>query len=162
MRSSYIISLLLFIPVIILQLTVIPLISIQGIIPDMILIILLFYTLKEGQLYGTIMGFVFGLLFDIISGGVLGSAAFSKTLAGFIGGYFYNDNTTRTYLTTYRFALVVLLCSVIDSSVFSFFSGSDFDYSLTIIFLRQGLIPAVYTAVVSNVVLLFVPKRGLS
>lgn len=162
MRSSYIISLLLFIPIIIFQMTVLPLISIQGITPDLILILLLFFILKEGQLYGTTMGFVFGLLFDIISGGVLGSASFSKTLAGFAGGYFYNENTSQSFLTTYRFSLVVLLCSLIDSTVFAFFSGSDFDYSLAIVFLRQGIIPAAYTAVVSNVVLFFVPKRGLS
>lgn len=162
MRSSYLISLLIFIPLIVFQMTVIPLISIQGIIPDLILILLLFYTFKEGQMYGTVMGFVFGVSFDLISGGVLGSAAFAKTLAGFIGGYFYNENTAQTYLTSYRFSLVVLLCAVIDSTLFAFFSGSDFDYSMTIMFLRQGLIPAVYTAVVSNLVLLFVPKKGLS
>jgi rod shape-determining protein MreD len=162
MRSSYLISSIIFIPLIIIQLTVIPLISIQGIIPDLIMILLMFYTLKEGQMYGTVMGFVFGVMFDLISGGVLGSAAFAKTLSGFIGGYFYNENTSQAYLTTYRFALVVLLCSLIDSTLFSFFSGSDFDYSLAVMFLRQGIIPAVYTAVVSNLVLLFVPKKGLS
>ena len=162
MRSSYLFSLIIFIPLIILQLTVIPLISIQGIIPDLIIILLMFYTFKEGQMYGTVMGFVFGVLFDLISGGVLGSAAFSKTLSGFIGGYFYNENTKQTFLTTYRFPLVVLLCSLIDSTLFSFFSGSEFDYSLAVMFLRQGIIPAVYTAVVSSLVLLFVPKKGLS
>lgn len=162
MRSSYLISLLIFIPLIIIQLTVMPLISIQGIIPDLIMVLLMFYTLKEGQMYGTVMGFVFGVLFDLISGGVLGSAAFSKTLSGFIGGYFYNENTSQTFLTTYRFALVVLLCSVIDSTLFAFFSGSDFDYSMTVMFLRQGIIPAIYTAVASGIVLLFVPKKGLS
>jgi len=162
MRSPYIISLVIFIPLIIIQLTVIPLISIQGIIPDLILILLLFYTLQHGKMYGTVMGFVFGLLFDLISGGVLGSASFAKTFSGFIGGYFYNENTSQTFMTTYRFPLVVLLCSVIDSTLFAFFSGADFDYSMAVMFLRQGLIPAVYTAVVSSVVLLFVPKKGLT
>jgi len=161
MRSSYWISLLLFIPIIVLQLTVIPLLSVQGVIPDLVLILLLFYTLQEGRMYGTIMGFVFGLLFDLVSGGILGSAAFSKTVAGFIGGSFYNENTNQHLLTTYKFALIVLLCSMVDSILFAFFSGSDFDYSLLVMFLKQGIIPAVYTAVVSNVVILFVHKRGL-
>jgi rod shape-determining protein MreD len=163
MRSSYIIALLLFIPFIIFQLTVVPLISIQGIVPDTLLILLIYFTLREGQLYGTIMGFIFGLLFDIISGGVLGSAAFAKTIAGFIGGYFFTESTEgaeNSNIKTYKFALIVLLCSLIDSTIFAFFSGSDFDYSLAVLFLKQGVIPAVYTAVVSNVALLFVSRRA--
>ncbi len=66
---------------IVLQLTLIPLISFDFILPDILLIVLVYFTLLKGQLFGTVYGFILGFLFDIFSGGLIGSAMFSKTLA---------------------------------------------------------------------------------
>lgn len=63
MRADYFIAILLLIPLTILQLTVIPLFSYNQIAPDLVLILLVYYTLKMGQLHGTILGFIFGLFF---------------------------------------------------------------------------------------------------
>ena len=88
MRSDYIYPILIFIPLAIIQTTVIPLISINGYVPDLILILLVLYTLKEGQMYGMILGFVLGFFFDLATGNVIGSTMLSKTVAGFVAGYF--------------------------------------------------------------------------
>lgn len=151
---------LIFFPVLLIQTTIIPFASVGGIIPDLILILLVYYTLLHGQIYGTVLGFVFGFLFDLITGSLLGSAMLSKTTAGFIAGYFAGDAKIGAYFKSYSFALIVLLCAVIDSVVFTFFSSVEVSTSFIEIFLSQGILPGIYTAVVSVLVIFFFPKRS--
>ncbi len=162
MRSHYIFSILLFFPLLVIQTTVIPLVSINGVVPDLILILLVFYSVRYGQVYGTILGFVYGFLFDLITGSLLGSAMLSKTIAGFVAGYFSNDNKREAYLKSYIFSLIVLLCTLIDTIVYSFFSTIDLSKSILVLFFEQAMLPALYTAVISIIVSIFYPKRSLS
>ena len=159
MRSDYIISILVFIPVLIVQTTVIPLISLNGVIPDLVLIFLVFYAIKNGQVYGTILGFIYGLLFDLITGSLLGSAMLSKTISGFIAGYFSNENKREQYLKSYNFALIVLLCAAIDSIVYSFFSAIELNRNVFLIFFQQGMLPGLYTSAISIFLIFFLPRR---
>lgn len=162
MKTQYIFPLLLFIPLLILQTTVIPLFALFNAVPDLILILLAFYAISYGQIYGTILGFVYGFLFDLITGSLLGSAMLSKTIAGFVAGYFSNENKREAYLKSYIFSLIVLLCTLIDTIVYSFFSTIDLSKSFVVLFFEQALLPALYTAVISIIVSIFYPKRSLS
>ncbi len=162
MRSDYILSILLFFPVLVIQTTIMPLISINGIVPDLILILLVFYSMKRGQLYGTALGFVYGFLFDLITGSLLGSTMISKTLAGFIAGYFSNENKRENYFKSYFFVLIVLLCSVVDLVINSFFSSVDLNTNLFRLIFEQGILPGVYTSALSVFVILFYPKRSIN
>ncbi len=162
MRLHYIISILLFFPILAIQTTIIPLVSINGVTPDLILILLVFYAIRYGQIYGTVLGFVYGFLFDLITGSLLGSAMLSKTIAGFIAGYFSNENKREVYLKSYMFSLIVLLCTLVDTLVYSFFSTIDLSKSFLVLFFEQAMLPALYTAVISVIVSIFYPKRSLS
>ncbi len=162
MRSEYIWSILLFFPLLIIQTTVIPFISINGVVPDLILILLVFYSMRSGQLYGTVLGFIYGFLFDLITGSLLGSTMISKTLAGFIAGYFSNENKRDIYFKAYSFSLIILLCSTVDSVVNSFFTTAELNTSLFNLIFLQGMIPAAYSAVIGAFLILFYPKRSLS
>jgi rod shape-determining protein MreD len=162
MRSEYFIPLILFFPLLLLQTTFIPLISINGIIPDLILILLVFYTIKTGQIYGTVLGFILGFFFDLITGSLLGSAMIAKTAAGFTAGYFSNENKQDIYLKTYAFSLIVLLCAIIDSMIYSFFSSVDIKANILLVLFEQGLFPGLYTALISVAVIIFQPKRSLA
>jgi rod shape-determining protein MreD len=161
MRSDYIWSIVLFFPLLIIQTTIIPFISINGITPDLILIMLVFYTIRNGQVYGTVLGFVYGFLFDLITGSLLGSAMLSKTIAGFIAGYFTNENKREIYFKTYIFILIVFLCAVVDLIINSFFSSIDLNTSIGVLLFEQGVMPGIYTAVLSTFIILFYPKRSI-
>lgn len=161
MRSEYLWSLLLFFPVLVVQTTFIPLISIGSIVPDLVLILLIFYTLRNNQLYGTALGFVYGFLFDIITGSLLGSAMLSKTLAGFTAGYFATETKRDKYLRSYYFSFIVLLCAVIDLIVYSFFGPAEISRNILLLFFQQAMLPGLYTAVISLIVLIFIPGRRL-
>lgn len=161
MKYNYIFPVILFVPLLVLQTTVIPLFSIYNAIPDLILILLVFYAISYGQVFGTVLGFGYGFLFDLITGSLLGSAMLSKTMAGFIAGYFSNENKRDIYLKSYIFSFIVFLCTVIDSMVYSFFSSADLQKNFLLLFFEQGLLPGLYTAVLSIIVFIFLPARRL-
>ncbi len=162
MKYQLIFPILLFVPLLILQTTVIPLFSFYNAIPDLILILLVFYAISYGQIFGTFLGFGYGFLFDLITGSLLGSAMLSKTMAGFVAGYFSNENKRDTYLKSYIFSFIVFLCAVIDSIVYSFFSSAELQRNFLLLFFEQGLLPGLYTAVISIIVFIFLPARRLT
>lgn len=159
-RSLYIIAIILFFPVLAVQSIIIPLISIIGIVPDLVLILLVYFTLRMGQIHGTILGFVYGLLLDLITGSIFGSAMIAKTLSGFVAGYFYNENKLDIYFKSAVFSLIVLLTASIDSFIFSFFSSVELEKSIALRFFEQGLFPGIYTAVMSLIIVMFHPRRS--
>ena len=157
MNLRLFIPILLFIPVAVLQLTIIPFLSFDYIVPDLVLILVVYFTLQNGQLYGTLLGFVIGLLMDLVSGGIIGSWMFSKTLSGFLAGYFYNENKVAFNTGSFLLVFVVFLCGTVDSIVHSFFSSTESNTSLIFLIFEQGLLPGIYTGILS-VVLIFRPS----
>jgi len=158
MRWDLIIPLFTFFPVLLIQITIIPLVSISGVAPDLILIILVYYSVTRGQLYGTALGAFYGILVDLITGSLLGSSMLSKTLAGFTAGYFFGEAKKELNIYTYNFSLIVFLCAMIDTVVFSFFSAFDLQSNLFSLLFEQSMLPSLYTAVVS-ILLIFSPFR---
>ena len=160
-KSQYIISILLFFPLLLVQTTIVPFLAIDTVIPDLILILLVYYAITQGQIYGTILGFIYGFLFDIITGSLLGSTMIAKTMAGFTAGYFSSENKQDQYLISYNFALIVMLSSLIDSTINAFFSSINFTSNIFIIFFQYALLPTIYTAAIALMGMIFYPKKRL-
>ncbi len=70
----------------ILQATSLNRLSILGIKPDLLLILVIFLGLHKGPLSGAGYGFLAGILLDIFSPTPLGTNALSKTVLGFLAG----------------------------------------------------------------------------
>ena len=162
MRLQYLIPVLIYFPLLVIQITFIPLISIEGVVPDLLLIGLIYFTISLGQIPGTLYGAFFGLTFDLITGSLLGSTMLSYTIAGFTAGYFSAETRREKYLNTFSFTLVVFLCAVVESIVYSFFSILDFNTNIFKLFFDNALLPAVYTGLVSIIVLIFPFKKGIT
>ena len=158
MKVKYFIPFLILIPVIIVQLTIIPLISIEEIAPDLLLITLVYFSIAYGQMSGTLIGAFYGLAFDLITGSLIGSNMLAKTVAGFTAGYFSSETRRDKYLYTYALCLVVFLCSVINSIIFSFFSVIDFNTNFIMVLFNHSLLPSIYTTLIS-VLVVIVPHR---
>jgi len=154
--------LIFFILAAVIQVTFVPLLSFNLIGPDFVTIVLVFYTLKNGQLFGTLCGFIFGFLFDLISGGILGSAMFSKTITGFFAGYFFNENKIDYYLSSFIFIGLVFLAGTLDAIVYTFIYSNEMLSNFTALFFMRGLLPGAFTAVVSLPVIIFYPKHRLA
>lgn len=160
-KQHYIYSILLFFPLLFIQTTIIPFLAIGAVIPDLILILLVFYSITRGQIYGSVLGFIYGFLFDIITGSLLGSAMIAKTLAGFTAGYFSSENKMDQYLVSYNFALIVLICSLIDSTISGIFSSINFTSNIFIIFFQNALLPSIYSSAIALMGMIFYPKRKI-
>jgi len=162
MRFKQVLPIIFFFPVLLFQITVIPLISINGIIPDLLLILLVYYAISYGQIYGTVLGAVYGFLFDLITGSLIGSMMLSKTVVGFVSGYYSAETQREKFLNTYAFTFIILLCAVIDSVIYSFFSAVDFNTNIFKLFFDQALLPALYTGVVSTIFIVFPYRRNFN
>ncbi len=141
------------------QVSLVPLITVNGIYPDLLVIFLVYLALRKGQLFGTVAGFVIGFFFDIFSGSVLGAAMFSKTLAGFTAGYFYNENKIQYNLNSYLFILIVFFCGALDSLFYQLLISNKIEINFAVLFFRQSILPAVFTAVLSLIWIIFKPQR---
>ena len=161
MARRYLIPAIGFFILAVLQLNIVPYISIGTIKPDLILILLIFLTLKNGQIYGSVLGFLFGFFFDLFSGGMLGATMFSKTTAGFIGGYFYNENKIDYTTSSIAFVFIVLLTASIDSFLNSILPVKGFNITAFDFIFNSGILPGIFTAVVSFPIILIKSGRHL-
>ena len=162
MKIKYFIPILIFIPVVLIQLTVIPFLSIQEVIPDLLLIAVVYFSIAYGQIFGTITGATYGLIYDLISGSLVGSNMLSKTVAGFIAGYFSGETRRDQYLYSYSFTLVVFLSALIDATIFSFFSVIDFNTNFLLALFNHALLPSIYTSLVSILVVVVPYRRAFN
>ncbi len=158
MKWELITPFITFFAVLLVQLTVVPLIAIAGVIPDLVLISLVYYSISRDQFYGTVLGGTYGVFLDLITGSLLGSSMLSKTIAGFTAGYFSTETKKEINITTYIFSLIVFICALIDSIIFSFFSAFDVQTNIFKLLFEQALLPSLYTALVS-VLFIFSPFR---
>lgn len=101
-----------------LQIVIVPLIAIEKIVPDLMIIFVVYVALKKGQISGTLAGFISGLLMDLTINFVLGLSALSKTVAGFVAGYFYSEAKTSANTETLRFLGIVIFVSMVDNTVY--------------------------------------------
>ncbi|HXC61780.1 MAG TPA: rod shape-determining protein MreD, partial [Nitrospiria bacterium] len=79
----YLLILILFVPV---QSILMASISLNGVQPDLGLILLYFIGLVYGEIDGVLLGLIIGFLMDLFSGGPLGPNLVSKTLLGWVSG----------------------------------------------------------------------------
>ncbi len=154
LRTSLVALLLLL-----LQTTVIPFLSLSGFLPDLLLIWVVFIAIRRGQVEAALSGFVVGCLQDLTTIQFFGLAALAKTIAGFAAGYFFNENRTEETLSTYRFALIVLLASFIHDTVYYtiFFQGTDVPLVTTTV--RWSFFSALYTGLAGLLPMFFYARK---
>lgn len=153
---------LLSILLVLLQTTLVRYLAIETVAPDLLLIWVVYLALREGQSAGTTAGFFIGLLFDLISGkdGVLGLAALCKTLAGFVAGYFYNENKILQILGGYQFILVVTVASIVHNVLYFivFLQGSEVGWLDAVVL--YGLPTTLYTAALALLPMFVFSRRS--
>ena len=151
----------LLVVLIIIQKTLIWLIAVTSyeITPDIVLIGLVYISIREGKITGTVSGFAAGLLMDVLSFSFLGLMALSKCIAGFIGGYFNSENKVERYLKSYIFALIVFLCSLVNNLIYFtiYFQGTTLTFPDIV--LRYIVPSALYTAFISILPIVFLKRK---
>jgi rod shape-determining protein MreD len=100
------------------QSTMVPFAALEGVTPDLLLILVVIIALRQGQTAGTIAGFAIGLASDLVMGDFLGLGALTKTVAGFVAGYFYNQTNPLQSLSTYRFIIAVAVSGLAHNVIY--------------------------------------------
>lgn len=144
----YIVLSLLFV---VLDSTLIKFLSIANIVPDILVIWIVYIAVREGQMAGTTAGFFIGLATTMTgtTGGMFGLAALAKTLTGFIAGYFYNENKIYNTLGGYQFIVIVGIASLVHDILYFtiFLQGSGLSWMQSV--LSYGVPTTAYTAMVA-------------
>ena len=147
---------LIFAVALILQGTLIRLLAVEGIEPDIILLGLFFIALMEGSYSATIAGFCVGLVQDLYAPQTLGLNALCKSLIGFALGFcrrgvFVEGLLPRSLIL---FAAVLLH----DLIYFSVSLWPDIGSGLSrVVFV--GLPTALYTAILGYVIFYFIHRK---
>jgi len=75
-------------------------------------LLVLYFALEEGEIYGAVMGSAGGLIQDSFSIGVFGIAGISKTIMGFLAGYISRRINVVPLVRRAVFIFVMLLSEV--------------------------------------------------
>jgi rod shape-determining protein MreD len=138
---------------ILLQTTLVNAVTLGTAVPDVLVIWIVYLAIQFGQIAATVLGFGIGLCMDLLSGqdGMLGLAALSKSLAGFLAGYFYHENKTEQTLSSGRFVAAVGFAALLHNAIYFliFLRGSDVGWWQAITW--HGVPSTLYTMVLSVV-----------
>jgi len=136
-------------------------ITIAGAMPDLVLIFLAYIIVTRGQFVSQITGFVLGLALDIFSSGTLGAHALSLTVAGFLLGYFYDEELAKQRLRNWPFLLFVFAGSVIASLVYYFFFTAGSGLSFVAYATERGGLGTLFTVIVAIIPMYYWSRRPL-
>ena len=143
--------------VLLIQLTILNSFTLQGLKPDLALIVVIMFALLKGEGEGAVIGFVSGLLQDIFSVGLLGVNALVKTVMGFICGIIKKRIFVEHILLVVP--ILTLLISIAQSGLMFIVLrafGMEYDLAWS---LRQVIIPeALYNSFLSPFIYLGVKK----
>jgi rod shape-determining protein MreD len=142
-------NLLVSLILILIQTTVLRLISIESITPDLLAIWIVYIAIKEGQFSATLWGFGTGFFLDLVSGNFIGLSALTKTILGFLAGYFYGENKVHMILSSYRFPLIVFITTLVHNTIYFALFTRGTDMSLVSAVGEVGLATALYTTTLS-------------
>lgn len=143
------------------QFSLLNFVVVQGISPDLLLVLCVWISIREGRFTGTIAGFLIGLTLDIISFDLIGINAFTKTIAGFIAGSFYQEGKEQLILHGLKFLLIVFISSVVHNMIYFFFYIKLSSITFITFFLKYGVAFSLYTTVFAIVPMLTKRKERI-
>jgi rod shape-determining protein MreD len=139
------------------QLTLINSVAILGLKPDLIMVVVVVFSLLKGEKEGTISGFAAGLLQDIFSTGLLGINALAKTVIGFFSGII-KEKIFHEHLL-FIIPVITFIASLTQSILILLLLrafGTEYDLAWS---LKQIALPeALYSSLLSPLIFLAIKK----
>jgi rod shape-determining protein MreD len=140
---------------------VVPYLALAHVVPDVLLIFVVYLAVREGRLTATVAGFILGLLLDLLGGesSVLGLSALTKSISGFAAGFYFSEGRTFQTLGSYRFVVLVMVVSFVHNMMYFliYLQGSDIGFG-DAVFLHA--VPGtLYCALVSLLPMFFFSRK---
>ncbi len=131
--------------------------AIGGHTPDLFIILVIYISLHEGKIKGTISGFSVGLIQDlIISVGFLGLSAFTKSLSGFLIGYFTDSKRSRKFPGILVPVGIGILINTVFENIFRSAGSSE---GILFFIATKGFPSAIYTFILAFIIFIIVKPR---
>jgi len=141
----------------VIQLTLINLVTILGLKPDLIMIVVVVFSLLKGEKEGAISGFASGLLQDIFSTSLLGINALAKTVIGFTCGILKEKIFHEHIL--FIIPVITFFSSFMQSILISLlFRAFGIEYNLAWSLKQIALPEALYSSLLSPFIFLAINK----
>jgi rod shape-determining protein MreD len=138
--KKFIFYFIIYFAVIFLQFGWVKYFSPYGISPDFILILVIFIGLMLGPMAAQLMGFFWGLGWDVMSTGLFGSHAMAFTIVGFLAGLLskqWNESKVATQILLTGFATVFFW--VLIWLITAVFGGDEFKFEVNYLVVSQTI-----------------------
>lgn len=133
----------LFLAAFLIQITFVKYIEILHWKPDLILIVLVMFSIQYGPNYGSTAGFITGVLGDVASSHLLGLGALSKTVTGYLAG-----SLARFFKERSQFIITLAISGFVHHLIYFFISTLGDNFSWHIIIFVYIIPNLFYTALV--------------
>lgn len=159
---NFIIKIIVYLLLIILQFVVpkyIPF-NIWIIYPNFILMFIVYTALNKGIMKGQIVGFVYGLTWDILSTDIFGVRALSFTIAGYLAGNFNKKLNKKQPITQITLMIVGLVITQLTLNIIYMITPSTDDvfiqnFELSYLVLFNIVVNLILTPIIFKIFLFF-------
>jgi len=150
----------LFFVISMIQINFLDIIKIHFYLPDLLLILACWITLREGVYIGIILAFFAGVIHDLFALNPLGFTALSTVTACFVLKYFKSKDNYKKDLETIRFVIFTFIITMISTFIKVLLTMNIFTENIEIYFIQQVIATSVYTSIFAlfPVVIKFKPK----
>jgi rod shape-determining protein MreD len=129
-----------------------------GVFPDAVLIYIVVLALRDGRLSGSIFGFVFGFLCDLIYG-TWGVQMLAKTIVGFLVGLFAIGPRDSFNLSAVQALIGGLVIALVHNGITVIFFALTAGTRTPFLIFGLWIGSAIYTAFVAFFAALIIPRR---
>jgi rod shape-determining protein MreD len=132
-RTSYLLMVPLLGLIAIFQSTVGPRLTLINVRPDLVLVVVVAWTIYNGSRVGIVWGFTGGLWMDFLGGGPMGASSLALMAAALVAGIGYNRLFRSNPLVPFSLALVATLIYALTYLGILALIGHRLDFNLTIL-----------------------------
>lgn len=149
--------------IIVFQISIVNLIEVGGLTPNLMIILVVWITLSEGQFVGLFAGFLAGLVFDIATFDLVGTNALAQTINAFIAGYFHKEGKEDLTLRRFGFVVTVFIGSVCHNLAYFFLYLKLSELDFINFFFKYGIATSLYTTVFGVIAILIkLPRKAIN
>ncbi|MFZ0390430.1 MAG: rod shape-determining protein MreD [Calditrichia bacterium] len=146
MNNVHIKYIFFFIIALLLQITLVKYVRIFNWLPDLLLIVLVAYSLRKGANAGMTAGFLTGLIQDLLSTHFIGLSALAKTIAAFTAANMAGKFSART-----EYFLALIVSALMHDLVYFLIYTLGENFSIQSLIFLYTIPNVMYTAIVGGV-----------
>ena len=133
--------------------------SLGSVAPQLVILFVIYLSLREGQLFGTVGGFAAGLVNDMLVTHFIGFTCFVGVFAGFISGFFYRESEVELAAKTLNYAWIsAVTLFLTEIAALPIVAAGELKYFY--VFLKFTIGTTVYTSVFAMIIVFVNGKKS--